>query len=125
MASPDKMVPHLADLVKHGMADLLIRAADYDPPIGARGIQASYKPISWAVTITPIDAARPMVRAIRTDPAEALEAASERFLAIFRDKKKLDPFEHAQPEAKKPAVAKAAKKPAPAPVDDDDGMDLI
>ena len=125
MASPDKMVPRLADLMKHGMCDLLIRAADYEPPVGDRGIQPSSKPVSWAVTITSTDAARPLVRAIRADAEEALDAASDRFLAIFRDKKKLDSFEHAQPEAKKPAPKTNKKPVVPKDDDDDDGMDLI
>lgn len=119
---PDKMVPKLTDLIKHGMADLSVRAFDFDPPVGARGIQPSNKPVSWGVTITSTDAARPMVRAVRPDAAEALEAASERFLAIFRDKKKLDPFEHAQPAAK---PKKAAPKPKPEVEPDDDFDDLI
>lgn len=118
---PDKMVPKLTDLIKHGMADLSVRALDFDPTVGACGTQPSNERVSWSVTITPKAAARPLVRAVRPDAAEALEAASERFLAIFRDKKKLDPFEHAQPAVK---PKKTVPKPEPE-VEPDDFNDLI
>jgi hypothetical protein len=67
-----------------------------------------------------------MVRAVRSDANEALDAAAERFLAIFRDGKKLDPFEEAKvsPPAKKRAGSKA-KAASKHPEEDDEDWSIL
>ena len=115
--SPDK-AGALAELAKHGMADLDLRGIEFDPKPEGRGLQRGMKVLMWSATIMSVDAARPTIRAIRKDPGEAFNDAAERFLLIFRDGKKLDSV------LDRPAAPKPAKKPpVVVPVDDEDDFD--
>lgn len=94
--------PKITDLIAHGMCDYSLRAVEFDPPVGNRGIQATSKPTHWSCTITSTNAARPMVRALRANPDEAERDARLRFMAIFaKNKKDLSPIsEEPKPEKK-------------------------
>ncbi len=112
--------PSWKDLIAHGMADYSLRAVDFDPPVGSRGIQASNKPTAWSCTITSTSAARPMVRALRDDPAEADRDARLRYMAIFAKGKKLDAISENPSRVKKPK-----EKPPVIEELDDDAASLI
>jgi hypothetical protein len=109
------------------MADIRLRASRFDPPETARGPSPGAKVIEWSATITHQNLARPMVRAVRANASEALDAAAERFLAIFRDGRSLDPFEAERTSsgAKKDAASKARAARKHPKEDDDDWSSLI
>jgi hypothetical protein len=101
--------PKWSDLIAHGMADYSLRAVEFDPPVGSRGIQAENKPTSWSCTITSTSASRPMIRALRDNPDEADRDARLRFMAIFAKGKKLDTISANPKQEKKPKPKPAAK----------------
>lgn len=117
----------MSALARCGMSDIRLRASRFDPPETVRGPSPGSKVTEWSATITHLNPAKPMVRAVRSDANEALDAAAERFLAIFRDGKKLDPFEGAQssPAAKKRAGSKAKAASEQPKEDDEDWSSLI
>lgn len=113
--------PKITDLIAHGMCDYSLRAVEFDPPVGNRGIQASSKPVTWSCTITSTNAARPMVRALRANPDEAERDARLRYMAIFaKGKKDIHPIsEEPKPEKK------AKPKPVVSTTLDDEASSLL
>ena len=115
----------LAALVKLGACDIRTWAIEFDPPPGPRGIQPGMKPKTWKCTILSQDAARPMIIAIRDNPADAEVAAKSLFADMMR-KRPGEPVEAISDPRPTPAKAKPGKvTPVSADELDDDAAGLI
>lgn len=128
--SPDRMklIP-LTELAKLGLAASDVRGIEFNPPPGARGLNAKMKVTMWQATLTHLDAARPMIRAIRENPDEAEHDARALFVTMMT-KKPGEPFSPVSTPAAWTASAKVKTTPKPAakaaePATDDDVDDLI
>lgn len=115
MAELTGPTPKTTDLIAHGMYDYSLRAMDLDPPPGNRGTQRGTKAQTWSCTITSMDAARPLVRALRDNPDEADRDARLRFMALFAHKKNLEPIS----ENPNREIKKKPKPPAEIELDED------
>lgn len=137
--SPDKVKVPLSQLAKSGMCHIDTRGIEFDPPVGNRGLQRGTKVTMWKCSITTVDAARPTIVAIRSDPDDAENAAKALFVEMMTKKdwsparavsvpEGYDKPSRAAPKNPGPTAAELAKKLAekatPA-VEDDDIEDLI
>lgn len=122
--SPDnRKAPTLLELTKLGMDCIDIRGIEYDPPLGSRGTQKGMKVVKWKASIISVNAAKPMIIAIRETAEEADLDARLRFVAVMSGKS-VDAISTLTATAKPKAAPKPPVKAAAA-VSDDDLDDLV
>ncbi len=124
MAELTGPLPSLSDMIACGLYDYSLRAVVVDPAPGNRGLDRKMKGETWACSLTSFDHARPMVKVIRHDPAEADKDARLRFMALFSGRRK--PSEPAlNPVSDTTQKATPKSKVAPVADLDDDAASLI
>lgn len=115
---PDKKAYTLADLAKLGCCEVLVRVSSYSIEPGSRGPNASHRPTKWQAIVKHVNADSPWAVACRDDADEAERDARRLFVEM-----------NSKPHKQASLAAQRAPKPpakvAPAPAEEDDGMDLV